>query len=282
MFLISLIAISVSCFAGGENYHLGARSSAMGGASVTNIDVWSTHHNQAGLARLSRSSVGLYYESRFLLKELGIGGFAFAMPTANGTFGVTATQFGYSQYNETKVGLNYAMALGRDIALGIGINYHGLRVAAEDYGNKTAFTAEVGMLASLTDELTIGVHIFNPTRAKLAEFDDERIPTNFRLGFGYDVSEKVTFNVETEKDIDHPVSFKAGLEYHVAAIFYLRGGISTEPTLTAFGFGLKLNDFILDFSSNIHPSLGITPQFSMTYGFGSSTNQIDPIIIQDY
>ncbi|HIO72826.1 MAG TPA: hypothetical protein EYN38_06955, partial [Flavobacteriales bacterium] len=40
-------------FAGGENYPIGARSAAMGNASVTFTDLWAVHHNQAELAGLT-------------------------------------------------------------------------------------------------------------------------------------------------------------------------------------------------------------------------------------
>lgn len=272
LLLLALVLSVLPAFAGGDNYHIGARSTAMGGATVTGIDLWSAHHNQAGLGWLQNASAGVYYESRFLLKELGIGGFVFAYPTSSGTFALHATQFGYAQYNETKISLDYGMALNEKIAVGVGLNYQGIRVAAENYGNKTAFTAEVGVMAKLTDELTIGAHVFNLTRAKLAPYNDERIPTNFRLGIGYQVSSKVVINAETEKDIDHEAMFKVGVEYRVMDLLYLRGGISTEPTLTSFGFGLVLNNFLLDFSSNIHPTLGITPQFSLTYQLTKNPN----------
>lgn len=263
---------ALSVHAGGENYHLGARATAMGGAAVTNTDLWSTHHNQAGLGWLRFGGAGAYYESRFLMKELGIAGFAFALPTQQGTFGLHASQFGYAAYNETKVSLNYGMALGEKVAIGVGLNYHGLRISAEDYGNRSAFTAEIGMMAKLTDQITIGAHLFNPSRTKIADYQDERIPTNLRFGLGYTLSKKVVINLETEKDIDHPISFKAGVDYHVVQMFYLRVGVSTQPTLTSFGFGLEFEQFNLDFSTNVHPALGITPQFSMQYNFVKSKN----------
>lgn len=72
---------------------------------------------------------------------------------------------------------------------------------------------------------------------------------------------------EEEKDVDQQSVFKAGLEYHVVEALYLRGGIATNPSLSSFGFGLKINQFTVDVASSWHQELGFTPQFSLAYTF---------------
>ena len=52
---------------------------------------------------------------------------------------------------------------------------------------------------------------------------------------------------------------------HITDIFYLRGGISTNPTLSSFGFGLQMKNFKMDISSSFHQTLGITPGISLIY-----------------
>jgi len=71
--------------------------------------------------------------------------------------------------------------------------------------------------------------------------------------------------VSTEKDSDVDGVVNAGLEYHINKVLYLRGGISTNPTQYAFGFGMQLKDFKVDFSSSFHQTLGITPGISIVY-----------------
>src|SRR5690349_20243951 len=99
---ILLLLISSFSFGGNEDYPIGARSSALGNASVALRDVWSAHHNQAGLGFVRDVSAGVYYENRFLLKEISIRGAAIAIPIHGGTFGLCVTNFGYSLYNENK------------------------------------------------------------------------------------------------------------------------------------------------------------------------------------
>lgn len=262
-----LLALFIKLKATNGNDVLGSRSMAMGGFSTTLSDVWSTNNNQAGLGYLDNISGGIYYESRFMLKETAFKAGTFALPTKLGAFGLSVTSFGYSLYNETKAGISYGQKLGEKIALGVQMNYLNVKLN-QDYGQKSTLTAAVGLIARLTQELTMGVHVYNPTRVKLADYNNERIPTIMKLGLDYKFSEKVFLAVETEKDMGYGAIAKVGLEYNPIDILYLRGGISTHPTMSSFGFGVKLKDFKLDLSSSFHQTLGLTPSISLIYTGG--------------
>ncbi len=144
------------------------------------------------------------------------------------------------------------------------MNYLTTRIG-ENYGNTSALAVEAGLQAQLSKELSIGAHIYNPNRAKVAAFNDERIPTIMRIGLNYTFSEKVFVVAETQKDIDYPANFKAGVEYRVVEVLYLRAGVSTGPVLNTFGFGLNLKQFRLDIASSYHSVLGYSPHVSLTY-----------------
>ena len=246
------------------NSPLGARSSALGGASLGLADVWSTANNQAALGFVESLSAGIYYENRFLLKETSLKGGAFVLPVKAGAFGLNVSSFGYSLYNENQIGLSYGQRLGEKIGVGVQLNYLSTRLGGE-YGQRNAIAGAVGVLAKVNKELSIGAHVFNPTKTKLASYNDERIPTIMKLGLNYTFSEKVFLALETEKDMDFSPVVKAGLEYHVVEVLYLRGGISTNPTKSSFGFGLQLSSFKLDVASSFHQTLGLTPHISLIY-----------------
>jgi hypothetical protein len=258
--------LAFSAQAGNEDYPIGARSSAMGNASVSLNDVWSAHHNQAGLGFVRDISAGAYYEDRFLLKELSIKGAVLAFPIMGGTFGMCITNFGYSLYNENKYSLSFAKSFGNKLSAGIAMDYLTTRIA-EGYGTRGVLAAEAGIIARPMKGLTIGFHVFNPTRAKLAEYNDERLPTIIRLGADYHFSDQLILAIETEKDISQKAIFKAGIEYKVVKELYLRAGIGTNPALTSFGFGINLKNMKLDMAASYHQTLGVTPQISLTYIF---------------
>lgn len=267
--LFLFICLGICVQAGNEDFSIGARSAAMGNASVSLSDVWSAQHNQAGLGFLHDPSAGVYYEDRFMLKELSVKGAVLAMPVKGGAFGLCFSNFGYSLYSENKYGLSFAKAFGDKFSMGIAMDYLTTKIA-EGYGKKGVFAAEIGLQAKPMKGLNIGAHVYNPTRTKLATYNKERIPTIIRLGGDYTFSDKVTLAVESEKDIAQKAIFKAGIEYRAVKEFYLRAGISTNPTLSSFGFGINLKNFKLDLSANYHQTLGFSPQLGMTYMFSKT------------
>ena len=264
LLLFLLLINIIIAKAGNENFSIGARSSGMANSSVSLSDVWSAQQNQAGLGFLHNYSAGVYYENRFLLKELSIRGAVVAVPVKGGTFGLCITNFGYTSYNENKYSLSFAKSFGNKLSAGIALDYLTTKIAEGD-GTKGVFAAEFGFQAKPIKGLTIGFHIYNPTRTKLADYYNERIPTIIRLGADYNFSDVVLLAVETDKDISQKANFKAGIEYRVVKEFYLRIGIATNPTLSSFGFGLNLKNIKIDISTSYHQVLGFSPQLGLTY-----------------
>lgn len=274
-----LLITALLCFASINNATaqvindpVGARSTAMAGVNATLSDVWSANNNQAGLAFVEDLSAGLYYENRFLLKETSYKAGAFVLPTKTGAFGVSIASFGFTEFMETRAGLSYGLKFSERFAVGVQMNY--LRTSlTQEFGSKNSVTGAVGLIGKLNDEITIGAHVYNPNRSKLAEYDNERIPTVMKLGMDYRFSEKLMIVVETEKDIDFDAIVKFGVEYQFMDILYVRGGISNNPTSSAFGFGLIMKNFILEASSSFHQTLGMTPGISLIYKNPSSKNK---------
>jgi hypothetical protein len=260
-FLLSNISAQI-------NHSVGARAAGMGNAFVANSDLWSVYHNQAGLAEIKEIQAGMTVENRFLVKELSLKSLAVAAPikTTGGTFGFSVSHFGFSLYSETKAGLAYAQKLSEKVSAAVQMNYHNTFIG-EGYGNKGNITAEAGVQAELAENLTLGAHIFNPFRARIADHFNERIPTIMRLGLNYQVSEKVIIAAEAFKDSEYKAQIRSGLEYHVVEQLYLRAGISTNPAMNSFGFGLNLKNLKIDFATSMHSALGYTPSFTMNYTF---------------
>lgn len=251
---------------GNDNKPVGTRSAAMGNASVMISDIWSVYHNQAGLANIRNYAFATYFSNSFSIKELGLRAFAGAVPTQAGTFGLSYSYFGYSQFNESKFGLAYAKKLGKKISMGIQLDYFNTKIA-DDYGNKGIVAGEIGIIANPVENLTIGAHIFNPWRAKYVDYNDERLPQIFRLGAGYNFSDKVLVTIESEKDLDKEIIFKAGIEYKIVKNLFLRTGISTNPVLNTFGIGFHFKNFTMDMAFSKHPVLDYTTHFGLSYHF---------------
>jgi hypothetical protein len=266
-FIVFFVCVPAVVFAQLGNPFMGARSAGMGHASVVVSDAWSTLHNQAALAHLENAEVSMAYENRFLMKELANQGFAAAMPLGFGVAGLHVSRFGYSKYNETKAALAYGAKLSNRLSTGVKLGYQHVQIAEGPYGNKGMFTADVGFLAKLTDDMVLGAHIFNLNYAKVAEYQNEHLPIIIRMGLGYHFSEHLLTVVEVEKDIDMPMRYKVGAEYHPHEKIYLRGGIGTHPFSNSFGFGLVLKNLKIDLAASYHSVLGYSPQASLVYVF---------------
>jgi hypothetical protein len=255
---------SFSFLASGQNFSVGGRAAGTSNASVTFSDLWSVNNNQAGLSEIKSFTAGICYENRYGLKSMGSKSGAIALPTRSGVFGLSLNFFGYSQYNESKIGLAYARSFGTRFSAGVQLDYLSTHIA-ENYGKSSAIAGEIGLLYKITSDLKIGVHLYNPAKAKIATNNNEHVPTVFKLGLSYEFSKKLIVAIETEKDIQYNAVFKAGVEYHPVKQLYFRTGISTNPILNSFGFGLEYSNLNLDFAATYHRVLGFTPQVSLVF-----------------
>ena len=243
---------------------MGGRSNSMANASVAISDVWAFHHNPGALADVDKVSIGFSYENRFLLKELQSQGLVYVQPLKKGVLSVGAQLYGFNQYRTYRVGAGYCLKLSEMFSAGVQLNYQGIRLN-ENYGSKNTVTAELGLLAKITEKWKMGLSIFNLGRAKLSAFEDDRFTTLLRLGTSYTFSKKVIVAVEAEKNTDFPLRFKAGLDYQLIQNFYFRAGFATQPIEVTFGFGYKFKSIQLDLGSSYHQQLGWSPHCSLTF-----------------
>lgn len=270
--LLLTAALASTASAGGEFFPIGARYAGMGGSGLILTDLWSVRANPAGIAGLDKPMAGLFYQRHFLSEELAHQGLAVALPAGKGAFGIGMDRYGYSLYNETRASLGYAMRFGEGLRAGVQLNYLGVRIG-EQYGSTSAWAAELGMQARLTDELWIAAHLYNPTQAKLGARTesqvplDERVPTVLRAGLGWLVSPKLTLTGDAEKDIDRKERFRFGLEYAPSKALYLRTGISTGPVSGHFGAGFRTERLEIDLAVAVRAQLGPTPMINLNYRF---------------
>ncbi len=263
--LVLFIITSIS-YAGHDNYPVGARQAGMSNATVMCSDIWSLWHNQAGLAYLKSTSIGMYYDNRYIVPEYAYKAFGLAVPTKRGVLGMSFSYFGYNQYNEKKIGLAYAKSFGEKFSAGLQLDYLNTYIS-QDYGSSGTVVVELGVLSQPVKNLFIAAHVYNPTRSSMASYQDERIPTIYRFGIGYKMGDKSFIGAEIEKELEFEPRIKAGIEYKLIDNFFLRTGISLKPVSNSFGIGYKLKGLILDIAFTTNKELGITPHVSMIYSF---------------
>ena len=262
-----ILFLSLNCRAGDEILPTGSRQAGMGRVSVAITDFWNSQNNQAGIALMDKISAGVYYESRFSLNQLSTKSVAVVVPTGIGVLGATFNYFGYSLYNEMKIGLVYARSFSPYFRMGVQLDYLQTSLGNE-YGSKGNITFEIGVQSDITENLTIGAWVFNPIQVRLADYADERIPAVFRFGIAWHFSDHFFATVEAEKNTAfRPIIIRGGLEYGIKDRFFLRTGFSSGQEIFSMGFGFKIKILRFDISAVMHQSLGFTPQASMIFQF---------------
>lgn len=265
--ILPLLLISGSLFSSNGEGPLGARSAALGHASSTLRDVWSTRNNQGSIGFLRQAGAGAFCENRFFLKELTQSGFAAVVPVKKGSFGLCYSSMGYKLYRESQLSLSYGIRLGEHISAGMAFDYLNTKIA-DIYGQAQAFTGSFGITAKILPQLSIATHIYNPFRVKMTDYNHEKVPTIFKTGIQYLFTQKVFLVAEAEKTSEQPINIKAGIEYSPVKTVSIRAGGCSYPTQAAFGIGIHYKGLQIDLSSMYHSILGLSPQAGLSYTFG--------------
>lgn len=238
----------------------------LGKASVALPGLWSVFNNQAGLAWDVGWQAGIFAENRFLMKEICYEAAGLTWSGRPGAFGLALSYYGFSLYNEFKAGFSYARKFGKRFSIGVQINYLSVQIA-EDYGSKGTVSCEIGFMYRPDQHWTVGMQVCNPVPLKLSDHPEERLPTLFRLGAGYDISGRVLILVEGEKDLENPLSGRIGMEVRLARSVYGRIGIITGPFMVTGGVGFSLGKLQVDIATGYHMTLGFSPAISIDYSF---------------
>ncbi len=252
--------LNAGVFAQALRQPLSALYPTSSGYSLYQRDVFGLLANPASLAFVQHFSAGVYGERRFMLAELGVYHLAAALPMGPGALGVCARYSGFSGYQESGLGIAYARRLGEKAALGIQFNRVHFRVPG--IITDAVISADLGALVRVAPKLTIGLHLHNPAGGLFVK-TEERLPSTFRLGMGFDASEKFHVSAELLKESGMPISFLSGFQYQFQERFFIRAGINAAVGSGFAGFGLAWAGLRADLTASLHPQLGLSPGFML-------------------
>jgi hypothetical protein len=264
----------------------GGRAQALGNASATlSGEVWAGANNAAGLGSITRPTAGVYLENRYLITSLNVAAAAIALPlgvvepaatglparASHGVLGLEAQRWGGILYNETRLGAAYGYRLG---VISIGGRLDVLQVSFQDLGSRRVLAASLGGQADiLPQRLTVGAHLYNITQARLADYQEERVPTVLRVGLAYRPGKQVLLLAEAEKDVERAAGVKAGIEYLPVPAVAVRLGYASLSQQASGGVGLRAGDFQLDYAAGWHSALGLSQYFSVGWQWGKAEMQ---------
>ena len=246
-----------------------ARAAGLGNGTIALADPWSIFSNQAGLGYQRDYWTGAFHENRYFVKELSYSSLGGCIPVRPGTFGIALSHFGYNQFSQSQIGLSYGMMLTKNIAAGVGLNYHSVQLASS-YGTSSCITAEGGINYQPIDKIAIGAHVFNPSRSSLGK--DQNLTTSFGIGLAYRPVDYLLITVQGDDNTDSTPIFRTGIEYSPAERLSIRAGVSSNPMSMAFGLGWKVKAICFDLAFAYHEVLGYSPFVSISYTFNKKVN----------
>lgn len=245
----------------------GSKAAGMGNAFVSQYDVFSVYHNQAGLADIERTSVSFFYENQFLMKEMSVRAGLITFHTGSGNFAVQYNSFGPQQWSESNVGLAYSRYLSKKLSAGLQFNYFGTRLP-EINRSVSTFSFELGAIYKLTSNTFLGAHVANPYAPNITTLTyNETIPWRVSLGGHTNFTKEFTLSYETEAIRGYIPTLKLGAQWEAAENIFLRGGFNTGPARFFAGFGYVSTFFTIDAAFSYHQLLGYTPSVSLIFSF---------------
>ena len=263
LFAFFTLILSTSAF---ENRISGARSAALGNATVADSHPESLLQNTAGLGFLHRITALTVYESKYSVKEYSQISAGILIPAGKyGNWGFSVCQFGTGEYREYKLGLLYARTFGQKWAAGLQFDRMSVWFP-ENITPAMAFTMEGGIIYRPDERWHMGVHMFNLTNSPFAMRAAKiPLPWSFRFGESWRITYGLVWSVELEKVQNHPIVVKSGIEFMPLPGFYLRSGFSGRPFYPSFGTGFLISRIMVDMAFSYHGNLGFSPLVGLNY-----------------
>jgi len=270
LFVTMFIVTSEISFSQFENTDIGARAIGLNGAFTSQSDnSLAIFYNPSGLGQMKYREVSVFYcPSPFGISEISTAALTYAEPLKFGTVGIGIKTYGFDLYRETGVSLSYGNDFRGKIFYGFNANFYNLKI--QNYNSASAFGADFGAMAYITDFLKWGFFAKNFTGTKIGEAK-VKLAQVYRTGFTAQPRNDLNFILEVEKDVRYPVSFRGGMEYFINDYVDIRAGVGTEPTSFSGGITINYNIFQLDYAIYNYRDLGITNQGSLTVNFGGSS-----------
>ncbi|MEI6678952.1 MAG: hypothetical protein WCL21_10120 [Mariniphaga sp.] len=263
---LTLAVLFISLLKGlsiGEETQIGAKEVSLGNAGVVLITPFSVFNNQAALAYITNFTLAVDYRQPFMINGFAQKCLVIISPLPVATFAFSLQQKGIDGYTETHFGLAFAKSLGKKFSAGIRFNYF-LTGFPEQTKSLGTFFVDFGVIYKTANNLTFGLHIFNPSRASIESLNlKSKLPSGATSGIAVKGSENLLFVSAVAYCIDKPLNITTGIEYKFTDAFSLRFGLSGKPIQHSAGFGYKYKNVIVDVALAHHETLGYTPSISL-------------------
>lgn len=243
----------------------GAAAAAMGGSYITQYGAIGSRHNVAGIAGTKQNELAVGARNNYLANNLNDFYAATSLVQKKGALGLDLAYFGLSTFQQTQIGVSYALPVAKNWLFGARIGYAYNAIPQENI-NRHFVAADFGVLGSIK-KWRLGFALQNAAQSGWQGRVNEREPIVFRGGFGYHFTAKNCITAELHKSNQTDADVRLGLAYAPIDQLTIRLGISTLRPAVGFGLGLKLANFEVNLTATWHQQLGLSPLTDVGYAW---------------
>jgi hypothetical protein len=224
--------------------------------------LWGVAAYPASLPGLTRSTIGVYGEKRFLT-DLLLFDLAYAGKFGTLPFLVQAQREGNASLSRNQIGLAVGRKVDKRLDLGIRLGYHAAMAAG--YPSVGQASAGIGCLFRCNDMLVIGFQadgvnrFFSPGVAGRAY--------KVRAGAGFALSSLFSFSVEALKEQDASLAVLLGIHYRFLEQASARIGYAGLHNSFVCSGGFVYKGMETELFTTYHLSLGLSAGVSLVYRF---------------
>ena len=248
---------------------IGGKETTLGGITTTLTGATSSLQNPAMLGFAEKSNIGIGILQNYVLKGFGHKNIhlTYASDNYRGNWGLDYQHFGNTNYSEQRASLGYGIAINDRISIGGALHYLYSGTSDAHYISLHLMTFSLGVQYIPVERMIVGVALINPMSVKMNTQETSFVPSQFKVGVGYQICEELTGHLELEHRTNSYQNLRIGLEYNYLLKLFARVGFCSSPSAFSFGIGYLGDSFAIDLGSQYHQQLGISPQISAHYYF---------------
>ena len=219
-------------------------------------DPFSSGINAAGNARMKKKGLGLSSEKKYGFQGFNMMSLSLAIPVSSGCWSGQIDYFGFNHFSETRIGFCYAKTLSARADLGVRFNY--LQVQIPGSQLRAAICPQIGFRYILNQNLILGWSVSNPAGA-LKIRGEYHLPTGYRIGVGYKISDLSGVAVEMIKEEGRFPGITAAFRYRPEKNLEIRAGLYTQSPQVFFTMVVQKNKLKYAAGFMWHRELGFSP-----------------------
>lgn len=208
----------------------------------------------------------LNIRNNFLTKELTDKQLTLSYVRNKDNIQAMVQHYGYSAYGMFRLAAGYGRNFGNKFAITMKVHY--ILEHARDYNSRHSLCFDVSLCCFVSKKTALSASIYNPFKLNYGISSKNPIPMHFKLLALYLISDRVSVNILTEKQL--PGGWEIGGGIHFKIINPLSLAINCTNTYAGLRITLHYKKLLFYVSTSWHYKISISPQLGSTYFFNTT------------